>query len=338
MDREMCVKFLAEDKVTTPGGDTLSTGRADLHTHTHYSGFGKVAFIPYPESVTPPEKMVDAAVKNSLDVLCITDHNEIAGAWKAQRYVREKELEIEVVAGEEVSTADGEVLGLFLQERIPRELSAAETIDMIHDQGGLAVAPHPFSYRCPSLGMLIKELPLDGVEVLNAAHRDPYVNGLAQKNTEPHFARTGGSDAHSPIMLGSAYTEFKGKSAEELYRTIRRQATKPRGGPSPLRHWIFWSMEIAHGVFKKLIAIPKMEECISCDPLVRVDQMRRHNKIIAMGGCIAFMATPLPFVCGIISEGWIRSKGRKKWNEVNKLHTCEGTCSFVSPCNDIYKH
>ena len=82
MCKEMCV---------TPGGDTLSTGRADLHTHTHYSGFGKVAFIPFPESVTPPAKMVDAAVKKRLDVLCITDHNEIEGAWKAQRYVREKD-------------------------------------------------------------------------------------------------------------------------------------------------------------------------------------------------------------------------------------------------------
>lgn len=328
MCREMCV---------TPGGDTLSTGRADLHTHTHYSGFGKVAFIPFPESVTPPAKMVDAAVKKRLDVLCITDHNEIEGAWKAQRYVREKGLEIEVVAGEEVSTADGEVLGLFLQERIPRGLSAAETIDIIHDLGGLAVAPHPFSYRCPSLGMLIKELPLDGVEVLNAGHRDPYVNGLAQKNTEPHFARTGGSDAHSPKMLGNAYTEFEGQSAEVLYRTIQRQATKPCGGPSPLRHMIFWSMEIAHGVFKKLIAVPKMEERRSCDPLVRVDQMRCHNKIIAMGGCIAFMATPLPFVCGILSEGWIRSKGRKKWNEVNELLTCEGTCSLVSPCKCLQR-
>jgi len=93
--------------------DAPSTGQADLHTHTYYSGFSKVFFMPYPESITPPETMVDAAVKKGLDVLCITDHNVIEGAMRAERYVRENGLEIEVVVGEEVSTADGEVLGLF---------------------------------------------------------------------------------------------------------------------------------------------------------------------------------------------------------------------------------
>ncbi len=303
-------------------GGSLSMGRADLHTHTYYSGFSKVGFIPHPESVTAPETMVDVAVKKCLDVLCITDHNEIKGAWRAQRYAREEGLEIEVVAGEEVSTADGEVLGLFLQERIPKGLSAAETIDLIHDQSGLAVAPHPFSYRCPCLGAKINELCLDGVEVLNAAHRDLYVNGLAQKSASLSFAHTGGSDAHSPRMLGDAYTEFPGKSADELYQAIRRKETKPRGGPAPLRHWILWNMEIAHGVAKKLIASFRFrfegeEHTPDDDPLGKIDLMRRHNKVIAMCGYMAFMATPLPLVCGTVGEGWIRWKGRKKWKEVS---------------------
>lgn len=136
-------------------GSSISQGHADLHTHTHYSGFNKAFFIPYPESVTPPERMVDAAVKKDLDVLCITDHNEIEGALRAQRYCRKEGLETEVVVGEEVTTADGHVLGLFLQEYVPMGLSAAETIDLIHSQGGLAVAPHPFSYLCPCLGKKI---------------------------------------------------------------------------------------------------------------------------------------------------------------------------------------
>jgi hypothetical protein len=104
---------------------------------------------PTPKSVTPPEKMVETAIEKGLDVICVTDHNEIQGAWQAERCVRENNLEIEVVAGEEITSADGEVLGLFLQGCIPRDLSAEETIELIHDQGGLAVAPHPFSYRCP---------------------------------------------------------------------------------------------------------------------------------------------------------------------------------------------
>jgi Predicted metal-dependent phosphoesterases (PHP family) len=294
--------------------DFLFRGRADTHTHTYYSGFSKLFFVPYPESVTSPETMVDTAVKRGLDVICITDHNEIKGAWKAERYAREGGLEIEVVVGEEITTADGEVLGLFLQELVPRGLSAEETIDIIHEQGGLAVAPHPFSYFCPALGNKVKELSLDGVEVLNGAHRDPYVNRLAQKVVKPSFACVGGSDAHSPWMLGDAFTEFKGKSAEELYRAIIRRKTRPGGRSVPLIHWIFWNMGIANGIFKKLIAI---KEDDPSNPLERVNQMRRRNKVITIGACLAFMATPLPLVCGMIGEGWIRRKGRKKWREVN---------------------
>lgn len=300
-----------------------STGQADLHTHTYYSGFSKLFFFYHPESVTPPETMVDAAVKKGLDVLCITDHNEIEGAWRAQRYVvREKGFlkEIEVVAGEEVTTADGEVLALFLQERIPRGLSAAETIDVIHEQGGLAVAPHPFSYRCPCLGERIRALKLDGLEVLNAAHLDGYVNRIAEKEVNSHFAHTGGSDAHSPRMVGDAYTEFKGNSAEDLYRAIRGKDTRPSGGPAPLGDWILWTMEIAHGVWKRLIASFDFEENFEHepdgDPLELVYRMRRHNKVLAMGACIAFMATPLPFFCGLIGDGWAWWEGRKKWKEI----------------------
>ncbi len=207
-----------------------------------------MGFIPYPESVTPPETMVDTAM---------------------------------------------------------------------NDQDGLAVAPHPFSYRCPSLGTMINELFLDGVEVLNAAHRDIYVNGLAQKSASSSLAHTGGSDAHSPEMLGDAFTEFEGKSADDLYRSIQQGETNPGGGPAPLRHWILWNMEIAHGVGKRLIASFRGVEHTPDDPLERVYQMRRHNKVIALGACMAFMATPLPFVCGIIGEGWIRWKGRKKLKEVS---------------------
>ncbi len=191
-------------------------------------------------------------------------------------------------------------------------------VRQIYNQGGLAVAPHPFSYRCPCLGAKINELCLDGVEVLNAAHRDAYVNRLAQKEAGLSFAHTG-------KMLGDAYTEFPGKSAEELYQAIKRKETKPGGGPAPLRHWIFWNMEIAHGVSKRLITTSFRKEehrSSSDDPLGRVDQMRRRNKIIAMGGCMAFMATPLPLVCGIIGEGWIRWKGRKKWKEVSSEWIC----------------
>ncbi len=294
-----------------------SPGRADLHTHTCYSGFNRLFFIPYPESVTLPEVMVDAALKKGMDVLCITDHNEIKGAWKAQEYVKANRLAIEVVTGEEITTADGEILGLFLQERIAPGLTAAETIELIHDQGGLAVAPHPFSYRCPSLGRRVEQLKLDGIEVLNAGHRDAYVNRLAQEEAGSSFAHTGGSDAHSPRMLGDAYTLFPGRTADDLYKAIIRKETEPGGGPAPLCHWILWNIGIAHGVAAKLILSLTADYIPDGDPLARIYCMRRHNKVIAMCSCMLFMVTPLPIICGILGEGWLRWKGRKKWKEVH---------------------
>ena len=193
-------------------------GRADLHCHTYLSGINKYLGIPYPESVTPHEEMVDAAIKKNFDVLCITDHDNIEGAYRGQHYAVDKNLDIEVVVGEEITTSDGELLGLFIQEYIKPGLTAEETIDCIRDQGGLAVAPHPYSYHCPSLGEKIRMLNLDGIEILNGFHRDPYVNKLADKffETAP-VSKTGGSDAHSRWMLGTAYTEFTGKTADDLY-------------------------------------------------------------------------------------------------------------------------
>lgn len=297
--------------------DSTGEGKADLHVHTSYSGFSKVLFIPYPESVSSPKTMVNAAVKKKLDVLCITDHNEIEGAWKAQKYVREKGLDIDIVIGEEISTVDGEILGLFLQKRIPENLSAAETLDFIHEQGGLAIAPHPFSYFCPCLGKKVEELPLDGLEVLNGAHMDPYVNSLAQKLVKPGLAQTGGSDSHSPWMLGDAFTLFPGTTAEELYRSIVRRETKPGGRTTPILHWIEWTMGIAYGVFEEIVSPDVAHE--TDNPLAEITKMRRHNKIIALGGCLAFMGTPLPFFCGMVGEGWMRWKGKRKMREVIPL-------------------
>ncbi|KPQ44616.1 MAG: isoleucyl-tRNA synthetase [Candidatus Methanoperedens nitroreducens] len=90
--------------------------------------------------------------------------------------------------GEEISSADGEILALFIQEKIKPMLDAPLTIDLIHDRGGVAVAAHPFSPQCHSLGKKICHLKLDGVEVFNAYHRDAYSNLMAQTFTPEKLA------------------------------------------------------------------------------------------------------------------------------------------------------
>jgi predicted metal-dependent phosphoesterase TrpH len=122
-----------------------------------------------------------------MDVVCITDHNSIAGARKAKALGKDLHG-IEVVMGEEVSTADGEVIGLFLQEEIPAKLSAVETIERIRSQDGLVIAPHPFSLHCPCLGEQINTLDVDGIEVLNGGHIDNYANPAAERAAERRVA------------------------------------------------------------------------------------------------------------------------------------------------------
>lgn len=291
-------------------------GRADLHCHTYLSGINKYLRIPFPESVTPPEKMVDKSIKKKFDVLCITDHNSIEGAYRAQRYAVGKKLDIEVVVGEEITTSDGELLGLFIQEHIEPGLTAEDTIDCIREQGGLAVAPHPYSYHCPSLGEKIRILDLDGIEILNGFHRDPYVNRLADKffETAP-MAKTGGSDAHSRWMLGTAYTEFMGKTADDLYAAIKRRETTPGGEPVHLRNCVLWSMEIPYAVIKTLLKPGSKKILDPQNPLERVTQMKKRNKAFALFGCMIYLVSPLPYICGVMSEGVSRYKGRKKWYE-----------------------
>jgi predicted metal-dependent phosphoesterase TrpH len=84
-------------------------GVGDIHTHTMYSGFTKYSFLSFPDSVTTPRTSIKVAKKLGLNVLCITDHNTIKGALVAQKFNK-----CMVVIGEEISSNDGEILGLFL--------------------------------------------------------------------------------------------------------------------------------------------------------------------------------------------------------------------------------
>src|SRR5262245_65524190 len=112
---------------------TGTYGRADLHVHTLWS-----------DGAQRPEEVVAVAAER-VDVVAITDHDEIRGALRARDFARERpELGVDVVVGEEISTLNGHLLGLFLEERVPPGLTALETSGEIHAQGGLAVAAHTF--------------------------------------------------------------------------------------------------------------------------------------------------------------------------------------------------
>ena len=103
--------------------------RVDLHTHTMWSG----------DSTTTPDEFVTAVAASGLDVVCITDHNAVDGAVE----LRDR-LECRVIVGEELRTAAGEIIGLFLTERVPMGISHTDAARAIRDQGGVVYIPHPF--------------------------------------------------------------------------------------------------------------------------------------------------------------------------------------------------
>ena len=113
-----------------------------------------------------PRNILKVAKKKGIDIIAITDHNTIKGGVETKKV--EKEFGIEVIIGSEIMTTEGEIIGLFLNEEIPKGLTPEETIELIKEQGGLAIAPHPYSPICKALGDRIFDLNLDGVEVFNA--------------------------------------------------------------------------------------------------------------------------------------------------------------------------
>ena len=112
--------------------------KAELHSHSHYSK-GKKVIV---EGFHSPEEMLRHAQKTGLEVLSVTDHETFKGSEQALRL--EKKFDVLVLPGQELKCEKGHLLAYGLQEEIQSNLSLEESIDLIHQQGGIAVAPHPF--------------------------------------------------------------------------------------------------------------------------------------------------------------------------------------------------
>jgi predicted metal-dependent phosphoesterase TrpH len=177
--------------------------KCDLHIHSFYS---------FNDGVNSPEDIIKQAIKVGLDSIAITDHDTMNGFFKARNYA--KKLDFDLVPGMEISSREGHILGLFIEEEIPKNISAKETIEMIHRQGGLAIAAHPYDLLRKGIGDLVKKLKFDAIEVMNG--RNYLANGKARKVAEElNIAVTGGSDAHIIDEIGNCYTLYR----NDLYET-----------------------------------------------------------------------------------------------------------------------
>lgn len=174
--------------------------RLDLHNHTALS----------PDGLMAPAALLAAARARGLSCIAITDHNTIQGALQGAALAESDPSLPRVIPGVELSTRDGEVIGLYLSEEIPCQLSAVEAVIRIRAQGGLVCLPHPYDVLrrgTISRRELVRAAELaDIIEVLNGRSLGPRcavkAQALAGRLGKPGGA---GSDAHRVAEVGSAY-------------------------------------------------------------------------------------------------------------------------------------
>lgn len=202
-------------------------GKADLHMHTTASdGMGTV------------EEVLDHVQnKTDLDVIAITDHDEIRGAWAARELAAKNNYRFEIIMAQEITTRHGHLLVYGVEEPFKMFQSLEKTVEWAHERGGVVIVPHPLSFMTLSVGegtlrkLFSKDLAVDGIEILNPSIAG-YVRRerVEQVNTEEwHLAEIGNSDAHFPRHIGTAYTTFEGHTAADLLQSIRERTTKAHG-------------------------------------------------------------------------------------------------------------
>ena len=185
----------------------------DLHMHTDHS----------PDCATPVDTLLDTAKRVGLGAIAVTDHNEVSGALEA----RERADGIKVIVAEEIKTGDqGEVIGLFIEEKIPRGLTLQETIAEIRRQGGLVYVPHPFDrmHAVPDYEHLLDVVEdIDAIEVFNPRVAFAAFNEEAARFAAKYRIVAGaGSDSHVAQGLGSVKIRMRDfDGPEEFLESLR---------------------------------------------------------------------------------------------------------------------
>jgi predicted metal-dependent phosphoesterase TrpH len=166
--------------------------KADLHVHTTYSN----------DSLITPKDLIYYSKKSGLNAVAVTDHNYLDGAYKIA-----EETDFLIIPGMEVSSSDGHIVALNVKELIPSGLNAAETVERIHNSGGVAIACHPFVLFKSGLKESVCGT-FDAIEIINA-RAFPFkrsVKKASQTAERLNLSHVGGTDAHYGPQIGYGYT------------------------------------------------------------------------------------------------------------------------------------
>ncbi len=199
--------------------------KADLHIHTRVS-----------DGLASIEQVLEYVEhRTDLDIIAVTDHEDVTGGLRAQELAAKKQLRIEVVPGAEITTLQGHLLALFI-ETGPKSFRRVESaLEMIHTQGGIGVIPHPMSWLTRSISERTIEriesrgeagITFDGIETANPSPAGKVTSTRARRlNQRWRLAETGGSDAHHLRHIGTGWTEFEGEDSDDLRTAIIERRT-----------------------------------------------------------------------------------------------------------------
>jgi len=226
-------------------------GKADLHVHTSFS-----------DGMAPARDVLDWVQEHTdLDVLAITDHDDIAGSLAAREVWAKTRYRFDFVTGVEITTIEGHLLALFVEEPLPNLCRLEEAMEAVHRQGGVCVAPHPLNPFTRSLGVRELRRVADGLHGIELANCSPgsgmrRAAGRALNRDELGLAEVGGSDAHFPEFVGGAYTEFAGATAKELRHAIMQRKTVAKLGAAP-GLWEIGPRRLANQTFRGIMTTPR---------------------------------------------------------------------------------
>ena len=170
--------------------------RVDLHLHSHYSHDGKSSL----------DELIASARDSGLDRIALTDHNTVEGALALVRVAPHL-----AIAGEEIKTREGEVIGLFITRRVPPFLAPEEAMDLIHGMGGLTYVPHPLDrHRANFLPERVVNLAnrIDIIETYNPWADASANRAAAQLAEDLGKVAATGSDSHAADELGRSWMEM----------------------------------------------------------------------------------------------------------------------------------
>lgn len=204
-------------------------GRADLHIHTLAS-----------DGISGIDEILDRVeTVGELDVIAITDHERIDAALAARTIARDRGAPFEVVIGEEVTTRGGHLLALFIESPVRSLRSLRSTIAEIHDLGGLAIPAHPLvPYPLCAQGFVLRRLlgesdpryHPDGLETFNPTTLGRPLHARVVRFAVDHdLAQIGDSDAHAAVSIGTGWTTFPGRGADDLRAAILARETHAHG-------------------------------------------------------------------------------------------------------------